>query len=56
LHAPLDQALVVVTSSPRQAEARKFAAFIIGPQGRPIMRKYGFVLPGEKVIGQDLQD
>ena len=56
LHAPLDQALAVVTSSPRQAEARKFAAFIIGPQGRPIMRKYGFVLPGEKVIGQDLQD
>jgi molybdate transport system substrate-binding protein len=48
LHAPIDQALAVVTGSPRQAQARAFAAFIVGPQGRSILRKYGFVLPGEK--------
>jgi molybdate transport system substrate-binding protein len=48
LHVPIDQALAVVADSPRQAQARDFAAFINGPQGRPIMRKYGFVLPGEE--------
>ena len=25
-----------------------FAAYVNGPKGRPIMRKYGFVLPGEQ--------
>ncbi len=47
LHTPIDQALAVVADSRRQAQARDFAVFINGPQGRPIMRKYGFVLPGE---------
>lgn len=49
LHAPLDQALAVMAYSPRQAEARRFAAFINGPEGRPIMQRYGFMLPGEAV-------
>ena len=48
LHAPLDQALGVVAGSPRQAEARRFAALITGPQGRSVLGKYGFTLPGEK--------
>lgn len=47
LHKPLDQALGVVSASKQQAIARDFAKFINGEQGRPIMRKYGFVLPGE---------
>jgi molybdate transport system substrate-binding protein len=49
LHAPIDQALAVVTDSRNQAAARAFASFINGPAGRPIMRRYGFVLPGEEV-------
>ncbi|MBN1450749.1 MAG: molybdate ABC transporter substrate-binding protein [Anaerolineales bacterium] len=49
LHNPLDQALAVVTSSPRPELARQFATFINGPSGRPIMQKYGFVLPGEAI-------
>lgn len=48
LHAPIDQALAVVTDSRQQAAARAFAGFINGPAGRPIMRDYGFVLPGEE--------
>ncbi len=48
LHAPLDQALGVVASSPRQAEARRFAALIASPQGRSILAKYGFTLPDQK--------
>ena len=47
MHKPINQALGVVKSSAHEAEARAFATFINGPVGRPIMRKYGFVLPGE---------
>lgn len=47
LHSPLDQALAILTSSPQPVLAAQFAAFINGEQGRPIMRRYGFILPGE---------
>jgi molybdate transport system substrate-binding protein len=47
LHAPIDQALGVVADSPRQTQAHDFAAFITGPQGQAILRKYGFMPPGE---------
>ena len=49
LHNPLDQALAVVASSAHQDVARQFAEFINSPSGRPIMQKYGFVLPGEAI-------
>lgn len=49
LHTPIDQALAVVASSRRHAEARQFAAFVNSPQGREVMRRYGFILPGEEV-------
>lgn len=52
LHKPLDQALAVIKSTRREQQARKFVAFINGEQGRPIMRKYGFVLPGEPIVRQ----
>lgn len=47
LHTPLRQALAVVAASTQPEAARAFAAFINGPEGRPIMQRYGFVLPGE---------
>lgn len=47
LHTPLNQALAVIKGTQHEAQARQFAQFINGPQGRPIMVKYGFVLPGE---------
>ena len=50
LHNPLDQALAVIKNSQHEQQARQFAQFINGPQGRPVMRKYGFVLPGEAPI------
>lgn len=50
MHNPLDQALGVISSSPHQDLARRFAAFINGPEGRPIMKKYGFILPGEIIV------
>lgn len=50
LHKPLDQALAVIKATKNEQEARRFAAFINGPTGRPIMRKYGFILPGEEPV------
>lgn len=50
LHKPLNQALAVVRSTRHEAEARRFASFVNSAQGRPIMRKYGFVLPGEEPV------
>lgn len=47
LHRPLDQALGVVSASKNPAIAMDFARFINGERGRPIMRKYGFLLPDE---------
>lgn len=47
LHEPLDQALAVVKRSPRPELGLAFAQFVNGPEGRPIMKHYGFLLPGE---------
>jgi molybdate transport system substrate-binding protein len=50
LHPPIDQALAVMKETPHATEARAFVAFVNGAEGRPIMRKYGFVLPGEEPV------
>ncbi len=50
LHDPLDQAMVVCKGGSRGAkenEARAFVAFVSSDSGRNIMRRYGFLLPGE---------
>ncbi|CAA9323985.1 Molybdenum ABC transporter, substrate-binding protein ModA [uncultured Leptolyngbya sp.] len=49
LHKPLEQMLAVPKSAPHPEAAKEFAAFINGEKGRPLMRKYGFVLPGEQL-------
>lgn len=45
MHKPLDQALAIVKSTKNESDARAFAAFVAGPQGRAIMQKYGFTFP-----------
>lgn len=47
LHNPLDQALVVCARGDRTELAKGFADFVGSPEGRTIMKKYGFLLPGE---------
>jgi molybdate transport system substrate-binding protein len=48
LHDPLDQALVVCTKGSAGPESgRRFAAFVASPEAREVMRRYGFLLPGE---------
>jgi molybdate transport system substrate-binding protein len=48
LHKPIDQALVACGKDPeRQKRALAFTAFVNSPAGRAIMKRYGFLLPGE---------
>jgi len=49
-HIPINQALAVVQGTPYEREARLFAAFINSQEGRTVMRRYGFILPGEEPI------
>jgi molybdate transport system substrate-binding protein len=46
MHQPLDQAMLVCS---KRKDAAAFAAFVNAPAGRAIMRRYGFLLPGEVV-------
>lgn len=48
LHQPINQGLGIVKGTPNEREAHEFVAFVNGPEGRDIMRKYGFALPGER--------
>jgi molybdate transport system substrate-binding protein len=47
LHAPLNQIAAVVKRSGRPELAMAFVQFVNGPEGRPIMKRYGFLLPGD---------
>ncbi len=49
LHAPLEQQLVVTAADPRQATlAEAFAELVASEGGREVMRRSGFLLPGER--------
>jgi molybdate transport system substrate-binding protein len=47
LHKPLRQAIAVTKFSKEEAESRKFIKYVNGIKGREVMKKYGFILPGE---------
>jgi molybdate transport system substrate-binding protein len=47
LHRPIDQALVVCAQGERALLGRRFTAFVNGEEGRAVMRRFGFLLPGE---------
>jgi molybdate transport system substrate-binding protein len=49
LYTPLDQELAVIAGAEHEDAARRFATFVNSPEARPIMRKYGFTLPGEEL-------
>lgn len=53
LHKPLDQALVVCGDGVRAERAKEFTSFVNSPEGREIMTKYGFLLPGEKTAASE---
>ncbi|MHB9149824.1 MAG: molybdate ABC transporter substrate-binding protein [Thermoleophilia bacterium] len=45
LHQPIEQTLAVISQSPNVEWGRRFAEFVTGPSGRPILDSCGFVLP-----------
>jgi molybdate transport system substrate-binding protein len=45
LHQPIDQALAVVKSSEKQEAARRFADFVLSPDGQLILKEYGYKPP-----------
>jgi molybdate transport system substrate-binding protein len=47
LHEPINQALAVIKYTSHEEAARDFVDFVNSPAGREIMRRYGFLLPGE---------
>lgn len=47
LHKPIIQAAAVTARSRQPDLARAFIRFVNGPQGRPMMKRFGFLLPGE---------
>jgi len=46
---PLIQMAAVIKGTPHEDTARQFIAFVNSPDGHAIMKKYGFILPGEIV-------
>lgn len=55
LHEPIDQALVMTSAAQNPAGARAFVNLVSSPEGRAIMRRYGFVLPGETFDIEELR-
>lgn len=47
LHNPINQAVAVAKASKEADTARLFIKYVNGNSGRLIMKKYGFMLPGE---------
>lgn len=45
LYKPIEQALAIVAASPHQTDAQKFDDFLLGPDGRSILARNGYILP-----------
>jgi molybdate transport system substrate-binding protein len=47
MHKALEQTIVVTATKPRSTSAKAFLNKVTSPAGRAIMRKFGFLLPGD---------
>jgi molybdate transport system substrate-binding protein len=47
LHTPIEQELVACTAGANRKGGRDFAAYVGSAHGREVLRRYGFLLPGE---------
>jgi molybdate transport system substrate-binding protein len=45
LYRPIEQAMGIVAASPHLEAAKRFRAFLLGPEGRAILSKNGYLLP-----------
>jgi molybdate transport system substrate-binding protein len=48
LHRPIKQAICITRSTQNEELARRFLNFVTGPQGRSVLKQYGFTLPDEQ--------
>ena len=46
-HKPLEQTLIVTATKTRAPQAKAFVAYVSSPAGRIVMRRFGFLLPGD---------
>jgi len=44
-HRPITYPLAIVRASPHPADARAYAAFLLGPRGREVLARHGFTTP-----------
>jgi len=51
LHRPIIQTLAVIKGAAHEREARSFADFVTGPQGKEVLGKYGFA-PADRELSQ----
>ena len=51
MYEPLEQELVVCGNGEEADAARRFADFIMSPDGREVMTRFGFLLPNEQPRG-----
>lgn len=49
-HRPIDQALAVCTRGENRDGGEVFTRFVNSEAGRRVMRRYGFLLPGEEMV------
>ncbi len=47
LYDPLRQVVAVTTASRHPDLGRRFIRFVDGPEGRSILKRFGFLLPGD---------
>lgn len=47
LHQPLEQGFVILKRAVENPLAKRFAAYMSKPEARAVMKRYGFMLPGE---------
>jgi molybdate transport system substrate-binding protein len=44
-HRPITYPLAIVSASSHPADARAYAAFLLGPRGREVLARHGFITP-----------
>jgi molybdate transport system substrate-binding protein len=50
LHGAIEQTLVACNHGQNGAGGREFARYVNGPRGRAVMKRFGFLLPGETLV------
>lgn len=48
LYRPIEQALAIVATTPQLEKAKQFRSFLLGPEGRAILAKDGYLLPKDR--------